>query len=168
MTAKKGYGHSYKADLKIDKKNIDDEILRQPQLYYEWAQLEAEAKINEETAKRDYDIVLADVEEKVRANPEKYFEHNVTEGAIKNAVVTNRKVRRYRKKWDEARRHHKLIEKAEKAFEQRKRMIESYLYHIHKRMSSDVRVPRKVEERFNRDTRRRIQNQIEPGLRRRK
>lgn len=162
--------NSYRADLSIDKHNIDEEILRQPQLYYHWSQLAAEAEVDRDEAKEAYDIALIDIENRVRTQPHLFFgeDESTTEGAIKTKVNSHRKIRKLRKKYHEAQRVYKLLRKAESAFEQRKRMIESYLYHYHKMIDSDVHVPKvpaTYERRVNRETRESIKRQLRPSMR---
>lgn len=154
--------NKYTADLSINKFKIDKELLEQSQRYYDWALMAAEAEIAMNDAKDDYDIVLAEVENKIRKNPEEYLhkKQNPTEGAIKSAIANNKKIQKYYQAFREARNVFKLVSKAEKAFEQRKRMLEMYLYHIHRNMESEVKVPREYEKQFNHETRRSIEKQI--------
>lgn len=152
----------YRANLKIDKKNIDNEILRQPQLYYEWALLASEAEVERDDAKEKYDIWLIEIEARIRMDPDKYFGEDVnpTEGAIKSKLNNHPKIKRLRRKYHKRVKEYKLLLKAEKAFEQRKRMLELYLYHIHRMMEGDVRVPRRYEQKIHQRTKK----SIEKGL----
>lgn len=158
--------NSYRADLTIDPTDLDNEILRQPQLYYDWSQAAAEAEVDRDEAKEDLDIAMIDVEDKVRTKPHLYFtdDESQTEQAIKVKVHSHRKVKRLRAVYHEALRAFKLLRKAENAFEQRKRMIESYLYHYHKMVEGEVNVPRvpgTYEKRMNKRTSERIKRQLQ-------
>jgi len=161
--------NKYKADLFINKYKIEDELLEQPQKYYEYSQAAAEAEVERDYAKDAFDIALIDVEAEIRGTPEKFFDEdkNITEGAIKSALNSHPKVKRKRKLFQRARKNYNLLKKAEKAFEQRKRMLEAYLYYISKDKNSEVRVPKKQQERFNKRTKRDIQSQL-GGIKRRK
>lgn len=152
----------YRADLRINKHRLDDELLEQPQKYYDWAQAAAEAEVERDDAKDNYDLVLIDVEYDIRTNPDKYFDSdtNTTEGAIKSALNSNSKVKLARRKWTRARTNFNLLKKAEKAFEQRKRMLEAYLYYRNKKMEGDVRVPREEQKRMSEDTRKDVEDQL--------
>jgi hypothetical protein len=158
--------NKYKADLSIDKHNIDEELLKQPQLYYDWAKAESKAEEKKDEAKDKLDLILVEVEDEIRANPEKFMEHNPTESAIKAAVGKDRRIRKAKRKFRKAKSEWKILQKAEKAFEMRKRMLESYLYHIHRMMNSDVRVPRKYEEQVSQRTRKQIEDQLGPEMER--
>lgn len=160
--------NKYRADLSIDKNNIDEELLRQPQLFYEWAQALSEAEVNKDDAKDEYDLILIKIESKIRKNPKKYIEvEKITEGAIKSEVNNNILVKKARKKYQQCRKDFKLLLKAEKAFEQRKRMLEAYLYHIHRMMNSDVKVPRKYEKDYSERIRKDINSQLKGTIKRR-
>ena len=152
--------NQYNADLSINKYKIDKELLEQAQKYYDWAQAASIAEVEKDDAKDDYDLALIEIENKIRKDPKKYFEDRPTEGAIKAKIQSNPRVKEAYQKYRKARNRHKLISKAEKAFEQRKRMLESYLYHIHRGKESEVKVPREYEKQFNEDTRRSIRNQL--------
>ena len=144
-----------RADLSINKYKIDKELLEQAQKYYDWAQLAAEAEVEKDKAKDAYDLIVIEVEKKIRKKGDK-----TTEGAIKSEVASNQRVKIALKRFNKARNNYKLIYKAEKAFEQRKRMLESYLYHIHREKNSEVRVPREYEKQFNRQTRKQIEEEL--------
>ena len=135
----------YKRDLKIDEHNIDDALLRQPQLYYEYSKEAALAKNNSDDAKDNIDIVKAEVEAEIRDSEEYH-----TEGAIKSAVERHRKVRVAKKKHAKLRRISSLLSKAEKAFEQRKSMLQTIVYYRVNNMNSNVKVPQQIEREMGR------------------
>lgn len=115
----------YLDDLRIDRYNLEEELVRQPQLYMEWALKAARASVEKEDAKRDVDIARAEVDKKVRANPEEYGipEGKVTDKAIKLTVERHPKVKRYFKRYLRKSKQDKILSDAKKAFEQRKRML---------------------------------------------
>jgi len=130
-----------KANLRIDHKNIDLEILRQAQLYYEWSYSAAEAENIRDDAKEMLEIISSRIENEIRENIESYFESKPTEAAIKNVVNNNPKVMNQRRIYNEAKAKARLLKVAEKSYEQRKDMIEAYLRREDKRRKSEVRVP---------------------------
>lgn len=130
-----------KANLRIDHKNIDLEILRQAQLYYEWSYSAAEAENIRDDEKEILEIISSRIENGIRENIESYFESKPTEAAIKNVVNNNPKVMNQRRIYNEAKAKARLLKVAEKSYEQRKDMIEAYLRREDKRRKSEVRVP---------------------------
>jgi hypothetical protein len=153
--------NKYLADLSINKFKIDDEILKQAQLYYEWSIKAAEAEIEKDNAKDSLDLSIIEAERKIRKFPEKYFgDKTPTELAIKNKVNNNKEVKAALAKYNRARDNYKLISKAEKAFEQRKRMIECYLFRINRGQNSEVKVPYEHRKKMQKE----IQDEIKTDL----
>ena len=129
-----------KPNLKINEKNIDSEILKQAQHYYEWSYLAAEAENVRDNEKELLDIVSEQVESEIRNAPEKYFTGKPTEAAIKHKVNSSAPVRHQRKKYNDARARARLLLTAEKSFEMRKRMIEAYVYRTNRQINSEVNI----------------------------
>lgn len=153
--------NEYTADLSIDKYNIDTEILEQSQRSYDWAKKAAIAETERDDAKDKYDLVVVEIEELIRSDPERYTQNGKdTEGAIKSAVNSHPKVKRALRRFQKKRKIFKILTIADKKFEMRKRMIEAYLYHIHRMMDGDPKVPRKYEKRFADETRSNINKNL--------
>ena len=104
----------YKANLKINEHDLDNEILQQPQKYYDWSYAAGEAKNERDDAKDDLDIIRSTVDAEVR---EKH--QDLKEGAVKSKVDNDTRVKKQRRLYMKARRKYNLLEKAEKGFEQR-------------------------------------------------
>jgi len=110
----------YKKQLKINSYNLEEELIKQPQLYFEWASASVQATKEKEAEKNKLDIIKAEVERKIRSNPEKY---GSTEGAVKNAITLSSKVKRQTKVYLEALANERILSRAETAFQQRKSML---------------------------------------------
>lgn len=155
--------NQYWADLSINKFKLNDELLHQPQLYYEYAYKTAQAKNDMDDAKDELDIKKSEIEATIRK--EGKF---TKEGEIKNAVEINRSLRSTREKYTEARRKYNLLGKAEKAFEQRKSMLQTYVYLQVHNISSDVKVPQSHQREMSNEFSNEIKNQLSSSLKRRK
>jgi len=118
---------SYRRDLKIDRYNLDDELVRQPQLYMDWALKAAEASVEKTEAKDRLDIVKADLDGKIRSDPDSYDipEGKASEGAIKAVIAKHSKVKRYNRIYYKALKNEKFLNKAEIAFRDRRKMLEA-------------------------------------------
>jgi hypothetical protein len=118
-------GKNFEQEVFIDKNNLPDELVEQPQKFYDWAKEAVLASIDTTDAKDRYEVVKAEVELRIRQHPSL---HNLpdkpTESSIRATVTTNRKVRRAFKKYLDALRTEKLLAKAERAFEHRKKSLE--------------------------------------------
>lgn len=75
--------------LSIDELRLDEEWIRQPGLYFKYANRLADARTEMDNAKTRLDVVAAEVETKVRRKPVKYGieAERVTEAMINSAVI---------------------------------------------------------------------------------
>lgn len=111
-------------DLDIDKYNLDEELIRHPQLYISWALESAEASKDKDQAKKDFDLVKAEVESKIRSDPKRYGIDKVTEGAVRSAIALHPKTKKYDKIYLKALHNERVLSKIEKAFGHRKSSLE--------------------------------------------
>lgn len=138
---------SYQKDLKIDRYKLDSELVRQPQLYMTWALKAVDASIEREEAKNRLEIVKSEMDSRIRANPERYnIEGNATEPAVKAAIAKSAKVKRYTRMYLKALRNDKYLQKAEIAFNHRKKMLEGLVSLNIQLNFADVKVPTSVKE----------------------
>lgn len=118
---------NYRADLKIDRYNLEEELIRQPQLYMQWAIKSANATIEKEEAKNKLEVVKADIDKEIRSDPERYGfpDGKATEAGVKLQIAKHKRVKRYTKLYLEALRDEKILAEAKTAFHHRKKMLES-------------------------------------------
>lgn len=76
----------YEKDVKIDESALDIEWLQQSELTMKYCRIEAEARQKLDSAKLNLDIVKADLDKKIRNNPDKFDMPKVTESAISNVI----------------------------------------------------------------------------------
>ena len=156
--------NQFKKDLAINEHKLNQELLRQPQLYYDYAKLATQAKCDMEDAKDDLEIIKAKIDVKIRKDKEKYDVS--TEQSIKSAVEKHPKVVRFKEKYSKKRRVSLLLEKAEKALEQRKRMLQMYVYRSVNNMHSNVKIPREKDRELKKDISRNIRRSLKGSLKR--
>ena len=117
--------NDFSEDIEINKYQLDEELVRQPQLYYDWAKAEVNAGDEVAKAKDDLEITSAKVEIEIRKHPTLFdLPENPKEGLIKAAIIINKKVKRKKKKYLQALKTQRLLSKAERAFEHRKKSLE--------------------------------------------
>lgn len=73
--------------LKIDKLALDDEWVRQPSLYFSWAERAAKARRDWDEAKSSLEVVTAELDDKVRSNPGLYCDGKLTEKVVEKSIV---------------------------------------------------------------------------------
>jgi hypothetical protein len=153
---------SYHQDLKIDRYNLEWELVHQPQLYMEWALKAATASVEKEDSKTDLELTKAKVDEKIRNDPQKYGipEGKSTDRAIKLAVEKHPKVRKYFKFYLKALKNEKVLNRAEKAFGQRKKMLEALVTLNIQLHFAEPKIPVTQQEQMYENTRRNVLNKM--------
>lgn len=116
----------YNKALKIDRYNLEKELINQPQLYMEWALKAIDASTECARAKNRLEITKAEVAKKIRTNPKRYgLQEKATVDAIRQSVETDKKVKRYTKEYLESYRIERVLNEAKNAFQHRKKMLET-------------------------------------------
>jgi hypothetical protein len=119
----------FNEDIKIDKNNLTEELLRQPQLFYKWAKEAGHAQVDTAVVKDKLELTKAEIETRIRANPSIYdLPNKPTEAMVKAKALLNRKVKRATKEYHEKLRVEKILLKAERSFEHRKKSLEGLVY----------------------------------------
>lgn len=112
-------------EVRINKYKLDDELVEQPQRYYDWAKLEAKAGDQVAYLKDKLEVLKAEMEIRIRKHPTVYdLPENPKEALIKAAILIQPKIKRANRKLLKAMKTHRLLSKAEKAFEHRKKSLE--------------------------------------------
>ena len=114
----------FEKDLEIDIDNLEVEAMRQPELYFKYSSLAQEAREEFDLAKMNLGITEAELSRKVRLKPKAFGMIKLTEPSIKEAVATHPEQISAYKKMIKARSEADLLNKAQEAMEQRKRMLE--------------------------------------------
>ncbi len=95
----------------IDELNLDQECIRQPNLYFQAAVMAAEARRDADEKKAEIEIAEAELEKHVRAKPEKYGIDKPTEGAIKAVLASHSKITALEKEYRDL-KHQEALQNA--------------------------------------------------------
>lgn len=86
----------FERDKVVDHDALDIEWLRQPELIYNYSKALSDAegelddsKLDLEIAKNEVERIRGEIDLKIRANPEEYDIENLTEAAVKSAILQN-------------------------------------------------------------------------------
>lgn len=115
----------YKDDLKINKYELDEEWLKQPMVFIQWAEEYVNAQADRDRRKEQLDLIKAELDNEIRSNPEKYGLAKVTEGAIQNLILTEGSFRDAQDKYLEAVKNAKILDVAKEAFDHKKKALEA-------------------------------------------
>lgn len=139
----------YAKVVKIDSKNLDREIEEHGQKFMEWVERYASAEKEILAAERNLKIVKAEVENKIRSNPEKYNLEKVTDSVVKAKVRVSKKVNIAAERFENAKYDLEVMRgMREEMGANRKKMIEKLVDLWISGVHSDPRVAK--EENFNR------------------
>ena len=115
----------YKDDLKIDKYALDEEWLRQPTLFINWAEEYVEAQADRDRKKEQLDLIKAELDNAIRSEPEKFGLSKVTEGAITNIIIMEGSYRDANDKYLTDIKQAKILDVAKEAFDHKKKALEA-------------------------------------------
>ena len=133
---------NYEQDITIDDSALDIEWLEQPRLFMKYARHSAEASRDLDKAKENLDIVKAEIDLKIRSNPEKYGLEKVTETAIQNTILTNKQYQETNQAMLDARYEAEMAKGAVRAMEQRKDALENLVRLHGQQYFAGPKVPR--------------------------
>ena len=110
--------------FKIDRNNLVQEWNDHSEIYGEYARKLADAKFEYEKECAILEVMKADLDKKIRANPEKY-EIKLTENSIKNCITCDKKIIDQNKKILEIKHNTDILQAAIYTFEHRKKALEN-------------------------------------------
>ena len=113
----------WKERLAINIYDLHNDVATQPSYYADVAEVAAELKAEVQAAKSNLELVKAEINSDVRANPGQYNLDKVTEGAIQTAVTLSGRVKEADAVYALACRQHDMIQVLVTAFEHRRSMI---------------------------------------------
>jgi hypothetical protein len=149
-------------EISIDRYNLVEEILKQPQRYMEWASKVTAAEIETEMAKHKVKIIESKIFNKIKLNPSKLDLTQVTDTLAKNETAKHPKVKRAFRNYLTALREEKDLKRAEIAFRQRKAMLQSLVQLNLQLHFAEVNIPSHSGEQveLNRRTRSNISRRL--------
>lgn len=106
--------------LKINKVLLDEELVRQPQLFYDWAEASANASADKDDAKANLELIKAIEGQKIRDDNK----IKLTNPEVEAAVLKNKRVIEAQKKYLECNRTDNVLAEAKSAFKQRQKSLE--------------------------------------------
>ncbi len=109
----------------IDPDQLDVEWLRQPKLFYDYAILAAESRTTLEQAKAEFELVCAELDSEIRSDPEKFGVTKLTEGMVKNIIITQPEYQQAQKKVLKTRSEYENLQAILSALDHRKRALEN-------------------------------------------
>jgi len=132
----------YEQDLTIDDSALDIEWLEQPRLMMKYIRYASQTSRDLDKAKENLDIVKAEMDLKIRSNPEKYGLEKITEAAIQNTILTSKQYQEVNQTMLDARYEAEMAKGAVRAMEQRKDALENLVRLHGQQYFAGPKVPR--------------------------
>lgn len=142
----------FKRDVEINPNQLDVEWLRQPFLYQKYAEEAAHARDRRDRAKDALEVVKAQVDGDVRANPVNYGftgDKKPTESAIASAILQSEEYQEANEKYLKAKLECDLIQSAVLSIEQRKSALENLVKLLNSSYFAAPLTPRDLNSEWN-------------------
>jgi hypothetical protein len=111
--------------LEIDQDSLDEEWMSQPELFFKYSTKEARYEKELDEAKSEFDVVKAELDKRLRANPDKYGIKRISENAIEHAMIREAKFQDAEQAVHDAKYKYNIARAARIALDQRKFALES-------------------------------------------
>lgn len=112
----------------LDKHQLDEEWINQPELYYVHSTNLTEAKRDYELSKSKLELVSAEIKMDIRKNPSNYGLDKVTEDAIKTALVLSNEYKEQDKATIESKYKVDSLQAIVDALDHRKKALENLVH----------------------------------------
>ena len=116
---------NYEKDIEIDDTALDIEWLEQPRKMMQYSKNAAFRRMKLEEAKQALDITKAEVDKKIRKNPEKFGIEKITENVISATILIANEYQEAYAEYLTAKYESDMASGAVQAFEQRKSALEN-------------------------------------------
>ena len=114
-----------KKQLEIDKYSLDDEWVEQPSRYFYWAEKYASAVRDRDLKMKELEVMKAEVDRDIMANPDKYVLPKVTEGAVSALLSLDESIKKLELELIDLKREVNILSAAKDAFDQRRAALEN-------------------------------------------
>lgn len=115
---------NYHDDLDIDPNRLEDEWFRQAHLYFQAAELSAQAQRDRDTAKEKLDFVKSQQDKSIRADPIKFGMVKITEAAVDATILQTQEYKASSTALIDANYHYNLMQSLVRAFDHKKKALE--------------------------------------------
>ena len=116
------------SDFTPDKDALDDEWIRQPELYHKYATELADARLDFEEKKNKLEVVRAELDKEIRTDPEQFDLLKVTESGISAVIVVQPEYTKALKRINTARHRIDILQAATTALDHKKKALENLVY----------------------------------------
>lgn len=139
---------NYESDVSIDPDALDTEWLEQPRLMIRYSQHLAEMRRDTEQAKTKLEVVRAELDKKIRTNPEAFDIAKITEGAINSTIITHEDYTEAQEEYLTAQYEMNMAQGAVRAVEGKKDALENLVRLYGQQYFAGPKVPRDISHEW--------------------
>lgn len=136
---------NYDSDIRIDESALDVEWLEQPTLMMKYARHAADCRMNLDLVKERVDFVKAELDKHIRENPKEYKMEKLTESAIQNIIITQKRYMDAEEQLIHARYELDIANAAVRAMDARKDALENLVRLHGQQYFAGPRIPRDLK-----------------------
>lgn len=114
-----------KNEFDINELELEKEWIIQPNIYYKYAELLANARKEYEREKSKKEVVIAELDKKIRKNPEQYDIQKITETVIERVIIGSEEVKVVTKKLIQLKYQLDMYQAAIDTLEHKKKALEN-------------------------------------------
>jgi hypothetical protein len=133
---------NYEQDIRIDETALDVEWLEQPSLLLRYAKHVAGCRKTLDEIKEELDLIKAEIDRKIRKNPEKYDIEKITEGVIQATILRQSKFKEVNETYIQSKYELDVAQAALNAVYQRKDALENMVKLYGMQYFAGPKVPR--------------------------
>jgi hypothetical protein len=152
---------NYEKDVTIDPDALDVEWLGQPGLIYKYSKKSAEAQQELSNAKESLELTSAELNKKIRSNPEKYGCEKITDDVVKNTILIQESYKAKNEIYKEAQFEVNIIRGVMDALNNKKSALENLVKLHGQNYFAGPSVPRDLSKEWERKEQ---QNEVNSGI----
>ena len=157
---------NYEKDVRIDETALDIEWLEQSSLMLKYGINESDLEKKKDLLKEKLDLTKADLDRKIRENPESFEISKITETVVANTIIMQDEYKNVYHEFLEVQHEYNIAKVAVRAIAQRKDALENLVRLNGQQYFAGPKEPRDIaKERQNRDETRQANNKKVKRLR---
>lgn len=137
---------NYERDIRIDETALDVEWLEQASLMLKYTKYMAQCAMSVDQAKEKLDVVKAELDFKIRSDPEKYEIVKITEAVVSNTTLLSQEYKDANAELLQARYDYDIAKAAVSAMHARKDALENLVKLHGMQYFAGPRMPRNIAE----------------------
>ena len=137
---------NYEKDARIDENALDVEWLEQPSLMLKYANNQSDCEEAADVLQEELDIISAELDLAIRADPSKYKLVKIVEAAVKNVIIQDVEYQKVANELKTAKYDTKMAKNAVKAIDARKHSLENLVKLHGQNYFAGPSVPRNINK----------------------